>query len=394
MRVKCVFFLLAVVFATGCVNTPALTSKSVSISMDANPDVVFSGGTTTVTMDIENKEAKALKSVNADIFETGMFDYADRACRKEFGDMEPGDFKTLVCNLKARKTEDATDNTIWARVKFSSTLFAVQTFDILSQSEHESRKRTGKADEGQKSFTFRDSNLELVMELGNAPLIDGTGKKEFVSFSIRNIGSGFIEKLDKSSIRITLKNAAIKCPQQDIYIIGREFPRFTCQIDLRGTVTGFITAELSSEITYSYETRISTSVRTLKGASSPPADTISGDIVIVPNGQKYKTGGVLIYKLKNPNNPLEGGGDLVKDIQVEWPIPLPTDKPQTMSYYKSGLTDERYIVIASVEPTNGKPIYSNHDRDCVFSPKTNFERDCVITTGTTQDFTITLPEPV
>ncbi len=250
-----ILLLSVLVFISGCVtNNPAM-EKGLALKMDANPRSVFAGGTATITLDAENLDTKTLKDVSAEVFETGMFEYANRDCKKSFGDMEPQDFKTFACNLKAK---EKSENTIWARAKFSSTLSAVQTVDILSQAEWETRQKTGAAADGQKSFSFGDNNLEIAMDFSDAPIIV-SGKKNYVSFTVKNTGSGFIEKLAKDKINVGVKNANLNCQQQDIFIKGREFPRFICEIAPTGAIGSFITAEISISIGYDYEMRSSVS---------------------------------------------------------------------------------------------------------------------------------------
>jgi len=260
-------FLLSIIFISACISPPVPTEQGLTIKMDANPQQVFSEGTTTISIDAENHDVKTLRGVNVDIFEIGSFDFVDKTtCTKTFGDLDQKDFKTFACNLKAKKVERNTDNTVWARARYKSSLAAVQTFDIISQTESEIRKKTGKFQEGQKSFSFKDNNLELIMELSNAPLVDLSGKKEFVTFTIKNIGNGFIEKLSTSDIKITSSKEGLlgSCPTGDIFIVGREFPRFSCALNLKGDVVSFITAQISININYDYEIRSSVDVRIIK----------------------------------------------------------------------------------------------------------------------------------
>ncbi len=249
------------VFVSGCVTAPTITEKGLLMKMDANPKEVFSDGIATISVDLENQDVKTLSNVSTDIFETGSLDFTDASkCTKDFGSLEPKDFKTFACNLKAKGV--TMDNIIWARAKYNSTLSAVQTFDIISQTELEIRKKTEKPD-SQKSFSFRDNSLELAMELSNAPIVYKTGK-EYVSFKIKNIGSGFIEKLGAADIQIAGKNVELQCPSSDIFIINKEFPRISCAINAGGSVTSFITAEISIKINYGYEIRDSVNVRIIK----------------------------------------------------------------------------------------------------------------------------------
>lgn len=256
-------FLLAIIFISACISPPVPTEQGLTLKMDANPKEVFGEGITTISIDVENQDVKTLRDVNADIFEIGSFNYADNnACSKNFGNLDVKDFKTFACNLKAKKVERDIDNTIWARARYKSSLAAVQTFDIISQAESELRKRTGKPD-GQKSFSFKDNNLELTMELSNSPMVDKAGR-EFVSFKIKNIGNGFIEKLRIGPNQIKGRNVALDCKESEIFIIGNEFPRYSCSINLNGDVVSFITAEISINIDYDYEIRNSVDVRIIK----------------------------------------------------------------------------------------------------------------------------------
>lgn len=261
------YSLLAIILVSACVSTQQAT-PGLTMKMEVNPQELFSEGATTVTIDVENQDVKTLREVTVDVFETGSL--TSGTCEKNFGSMDPKDFKTAVCNLNALKVDKTETNTVWARARYKSVLAAAQTFDIISQAEYETKKKAGKFVEGQKSFSFKDSNLELAVELSNAPLIDAPGKAEFVTFSIKNIGNGFIEKLGKDDIRIksSKKDASgsdiVQCPQNDIFIIGKEFPRISCRINLNGDAASFITAQLSINIDYDYEIRDKVIVTTVK----------------------------------------------------------------------------------------------------------------------------------
>jgi len=297
--------LLAIIFVSACVTTPPTTEKGLLLKMDANPREVFGDAITTISVDVENQDVKTLRGVNVDIFEIGSFDFVDkRKCAKNFSDMEPKDFKTFACNLKAKKVERNTDNTVWARARYKSSLGAVQTFDIISQSEAELRKKTGRTD-GQKAFSFKDNNLELTMELSNSPIVDKAGK-EFVSFKIKNIGNGLIEKLDANKIRITSSKQGLidaNCPSTDISIIGREFPRFSCALNLNGGVGSFLPVQIKIEINYPYEIRNNIDVIILKGVVETPeriTPTVS-PIPVIPSLQPLQANG---QRLARPAQPI------------------------------------------------------------------------------------------
>ncbi len=121
-----------------------------------------------------------------------------------------------------------------------------------------------------------------------------------------------------------------------------------------------------------------------------PSKTISGKAKINANDKVYSNLLVGIYSLTDINDPSKGG-KLIDFAELKPTYSLPTNKDQTISYSKSGLPDAKYIIVVSVN-IGTNTYFSNYKIDCL-SAKGKFDRECVVKTGSTQDFTITIPAP-
>ncbi|MBI2076099.1 MAG: hypothetical protein HYT72_02520 [Candidatus Aenigmarchaeota archaeon] len=261
MKLILILFLV-VVFAVGCVNTAPIITKGVLVKLDANPQEIFTGAKTTLSIDIDNKDVKTIRDVNVDVFETGLLRKSAQ-CSKSIAEMKPNAFDSFFCSLQAPGEIGAQKvaTTVFARAGFTTSLTATQLVKIISQNEYDLRKKTGKFVTEPLSYAYRDNNLELLVEFSdNLPLIDSAGKKSYVSFTIRNIGNGFIEKISKGEIKIT-SPGLISCPDiRDMFISGTQFPKFTCELTLPGDITFLSDRTINIDIAYNYEVRNSIDV--------------------------------------------------------------------------------------------------------------------------------------
>ncbi len=312
---KYFLLLLVAAFAAGCINTPAITSNGVLISMNANPPQIFTGAKTTIGIDIDNNNAKTILDVSADIFETGILSLQEAnavskrtetlkdcfeaggecgsapcksgsdlgacagigasyccakepSCKKYIPEMKPDAFDMFSCEFWSPKEigSQSVTTTLFARAKFKTSLFATQMLKIISQKEFDLRKKTGRPVEEPSSYSYRDDNLELSVDFSDSlPLIDAAGKKAYVSFALRNIGSGFIEKISKGDIKMTSPDGILSCPDiKDLFVSGTQFPRFACEISLPGGITFLSDRAINIDIAYSYEVRNSIDVEVRK----------------------------------------------------------------------------------------------------------------------------------
>lgn len=128
----------------------------------------------------------------------------------------------------------------------------------------------------------------------------------------------------------------------------------------------------------------------------PPTATlapgiISGQVTINANNQGYQAVNVSFYRLRNADDPSEGG-DWFANAPVTYNNDPPTSSNQTVSYSMSNLTDSRYIIVVFVVKSNGqiRPL-SNHDRDCPSAPLGgNTGSDYVVNVPSRQNFNVTI----
>lgn len=250
------------VFISGCIiNAPAATSEGVSMKLSASPPQVFAGRETTLYIDVENKNQKAITDIESDAFDKGML---LGSCKGEIDSMEKNEFKTFICRLSAPRAdmlpESRIDNAVWTKVSYDNSLAAAQVTKIISQNEFEIRQRTGKDVKESRSFAYSDKNIELLVEFSNdLPLV--AGRKEFVYFTVKNIGNGFL-----SNVRISLDSSVLSndCKSRNIDVIGKTSPRFACELLIEKEINYLSSPTIIINIDYNYEVRNTLTIPIIK----------------------------------------------------------------------------------------------------------------------------------
>ena len=258
------------ILVSGCID-PNIKSESI-VNMMASPTQVFAGDEVSLYFDITNKDTKTINNVIFDVFDPGMFTVGE-ICDTEitdenFPEIEPEEAATGYCVLTAPSssmlTQPETSNTIKARISFNTSLFTTQIMKVISQDEYNLRKNTGSLVIEPKTYTYRDKNVELTVEFTEElPIID-KGETEYVHFTIRNIGEGFLELINREDIEIKLTDSESDILECDIppamTPIGKEFPKISCSIDVDkinpdGYVNYLSNYIINIDIDYIYEIR-------------------------------------------------------------------------------------------------------------------------------------------
>ena len=148
-----------------------------------------------------------------------------------------------------------------------------QILKVISQDEYNLRKNTGSLVTEPKSYSYRDKNIQLDVEFSEElPIID-KGKTEYIHFTIKNIGEGFLELLEAGDIEIkttTDYEGLLDCDiPARITPIGKEFPRISCGINIdiinpEGYVNYLSNHLVSIDIDYDYEIRKSIPVTVIR----------------------------------------------------------------------------------------------------------------------------------
>ena len=265
-----IFFLVLVIFISGCVEIEDQVHL-LDMSMMADSETVFTGSKTTGYLDINNNDVKSIKNVVMDIFETGYFTNVSE-CYKEGREIKPGSFDTLTCELEARSTIPRSPliTTVHGRVRFDTRLSAVQIIEMITEDEYILRERTGELAKKPETYSYSDNNLELQIDFSEElPVVVREGeeyRKKYMYLTIRNVGNGFVSNLEQGGIEMRQEGDVVNeaCIEQDLSIIGKEFPRIACEMDLPGEINYLSNYVIILDIDYNYELREELSIEVIK----------------------------------------------------------------------------------------------------------------------------------
>jgi hypothetical protein len=276
-------YLALIVFMAGCVQTPSTVAEGLLVKVDASSKTVFQGKEINVFVDIENKMFQDAKNVRADIFENPYFRKTICSPRYttplgNFGyipvnDIDEGGLQIVTCSLRVIEEipKDQLETDISAGVTFDSRLQASQVVKLISQEEFDVRQKTKELAQDPKTYTYKDSNVELAIEFSSQPPLVSGSNREFVKFKIRNIGNGFIKGLDLEKDFRFVQNPEINgnkivdgsCLSGKIEPIKNEFPSITCELNMPD-INYLSNSILIINIDYQYEVRNKISVKILR----------------------------------------------------------------------------------------------------------------------------------
>lgn len=275
--------LLLVVFTVGCTTE---ANNGLQISMQADPPVVFENGKTTIHVDVRNEDIKILDRVVLDIFNYGlMIPVDERTCfsqlhkeRTLFRDQ----FETFSCDFIAPEiSQDRMQTQLDARVSYITRFSAAQQLDLISEQEYNNRRATQTLTSKPQRYTHSDRNVQLDIEFSDTlPIVTAPGRQYFVTFTIKNIGEGFIGSIPADAVRIIQKgtigdqtvegNLLQSVNPQGVYEpcrvyqtlvpIGKDFTTFSCQVLMPSQPKEIMTANFIVQIDYIYELRDSVTV--------------------------------------------------------------------------------------------------------------------------------------
>ncbi len=245
-------FLLAL--ASGCTITTQPSQDGLEITLSASPPQVFADKETVLYIDVQNND-NAAHIINYDVFDKGRLS-SDTACLENNVRIEKGSFKSFRCILRAPRadllSESRIDNDVWSRLKYSSTLTGTQLIKVISQQEYELRQRSGKLVKEPASYSFRDKNIELLVEFSSElPLI--SGRTDYIYFTIKNTGSGFIESINMQ-IQDNGNIMDSSCRNRQINMVGKTSNRIACELTASQTIN-YLSNPIIINIAYDYEVR-------------------------------------------------------------------------------------------------------------------------------------------
>lgn len=264
-RIILLFALFSIILTSGCTSTNVAPS-GVTLALRADPSPVFSGSTTSVYLDLDNKDDKTIDNVKLEVFDAGLF--GGNPCGKLFARMLPYEFQTIQCNFVAPVLREPAQTEINALASFGATLSGIQPFEIITQAEYQRRLNTQSYVQAPQKYSFRDRNALIEMEFSEPPpIILAPGKKYFVYFTVTNAGNGFIKQVDDSNFLIS-GQGLLNCAQHGILEPdGKTFPRIACQITVPDSLIAgksFVSSQIGMDFRYNYELREKLPVNIIK----------------------------------------------------------------------------------------------------------------------------------
>jgi hypothetical protein len=305
--------LLILIFLSGCTGNNGY-EDGLFVTMQADPPTAFSDHDVTVYVDIENRGERPINDVTIHIFDVGIMkpteivsadrlrsilqgvgeDLLNTVFRRIFGyypapleeeiECVPGIYRTMLsdelksyeCKLKTPASseliEKETTTTVSAKVTYTQNLSFSQLIEMVSEQYYQQHRNDFVSKPN--SYTYRDKNVEVLVEFSdNIPMVVREGRDAYMYFTIKNIGNGFIDKIEDGDIiiqippqlRQTYNFDVIQCSSYGgMEIIGKEFPRVACKLDLPPTVNLITNYDFIFTLVYDYEVRVSTDITIVK----------------------------------------------------------------------------------------------------------------------------------
>lgn len=301
-----IYFLTAfLILLSGCVSNGSF-EHGLFVTMQADPQTIFTDRETTVYVDIENRGERSIRDITVDIFDVGLMEpttpvtkldaenllrdigrsLLDMALSRFFGDkpsqakipcapgvyerLLPGEFKTHQCTLKSPKQiiEVQTATTVSAKVIYTQELTFTQLIELVSEGYFESHRNDFAPKAG--SYVYNDKNVEITVEFSDSlPVIVRNGKDVYMHITIKNIGNGFMPTIAQGRIKIEIPDElkrkygsdVIQCPEiKNLESFEKTFPRITCKLNLPTNFNLISNYDFIFTLNYDYEVRADTTV--------------------------------------------------------------------------------------------------------------------------------------
>ncbi len=242
-KMKKILLLFLVILAVGCVNTITQLG-GISVTVQADPPKVFSGGTTRFFVDVENTDKKTYRSVSTEVFDAGIIDV--KSCNKKgLDEMRPNQTYTIKCDLAGPKVESSSIQQVSVKTSFTTDMNFIQSYQMATEDAYKRESARGSLKYMPKSYSYRDSYIESNIEFSEDLPIVIRDKKNYMYIKITNIGPGTVKLLDVKG------KENVKCGKPVVDTVGKEFPRVVCE--LTSTVKDLTNFDELITVTYYYE---------------------------------------------------------------------------------------------------------------------------------------------
>ena len=264
-------YLIILVLISGCVDindfenifseeVVEFTGKDEGVLIELKPssDNIFSGETFDLYIDIRNNMTNDINNVNIKIFGSDLF---TTNCKLDkIPNLKTGVLETKTCNFNVEEiTTKEVIKDIHTKINFSTTLSVSQSMNFITQEEF--KKRTNKLTYP-KSYTYNDGNIELNVEFSSEPPFIDTDEN-YATFKIKNIGEGFVNKLNKVSA-IKYFDGCNFDPLSTYHPLKKEFPSVTCKIVNPNNINYLSNDVVIINIDYEYELRESLPIKIIR----------------------------------------------------------------------------------------------------------------------------------
>lgn len=259
MQKHLIFIAISIIFISGCValeNIPGfkkaeiglgLTTREnsdISIKVEAYPSEVKSGKNTTLFFTLENKQPNIdLKNITLNVYDPCLFEGSETPIDNL--ELKSNRTKEVSAKYKALKTDLARNCEIKFSTTYIGTFSLLQPIAVLEETEYVNRERQGTL--GQINTQPTSTTNPLVISLTfseNQPFITDDTIYMYIDYSYS--GDGFIDKIDSSSISITVPEnlESINCNDytqignilylnKTLTFINNKAPRSTCTFKTR-----------------------------------------------------------------------------------------------------------------------------------------------------------------
>lgn len=264
-----IFSLFAVLAAAGCVQfpteqaslaNPQLTRETQDLTLQTEfyPEEAKIGKTLNFGMLIEAK--KNLANINIDIYDTCLFSLDKN--KETLNLLKSNTTKVWRFKLTAGQTEFERDCNIRFKISYEANASVTQDFVVLSDAEYMERQRAGTFGAFDISSFKTESPLDMAISFSEQQPFQ-TATDIYMNIDYSNIGTGFLDKLEKNSVDIVFpKNIDIEKTKCNDFTAGKlnkekkfisgKAPSSTCKFTTKSA--GAVDAKrITANAKYKYE---------------------------------------------------------------------------------------------------------------------------------------------
>ncbi|MEM7820636.1 MAG: hypothetical protein QW751_00335 [Candidatus Aenigmatarchaeota archaeon] len=270
---KVALLVFAILVVAACVQLPFgrqqvgipgethVENPDMNVEVVAFPAEVKGGRNISVTWNITNKQTtNRLWNVNINVYDQCLF---SGDATKHFDELRENRTQTWTWRWSSQTTQFERDCNIKFKVSWESNATIIQDINVLSSTEYYTREQTGTLAAMAGTTTASTNPVTITLRFSD-PLPWENNTTVYMYIDIADTGGGFIDKLPKGSIRITLpNNLKGDCDgykpkgnelilDRDLNFINKMAPSLTCTFQTT-TDRPISTGTLSITANYKYD---------------------------------------------------------------------------------------------------------------------------------------------